>query len=83
MITISDGIIDTPMASLSGIVDAMLKNCTFDVIALFSGVILFLTLELAIGTSMMLSDIVIIGYYKISETSKSVGAFILIVKLCT
>ena len=83
MITISDGTIDVPMASSSGRDNTMLKNCTFDVIALFSGVILSLTLEVAIGTSMMLSDIVMIGYYKISETSKSVGAFILIVKLCT
>ena len=83
MITISDGIIDVPMATSSGRVDAILKNCTFDVIALFFGIILSLPLELAIGMSMMLSDIVIIGYYKISETSKPVGACISIVKLCT
>ena len=45
--------------------------------------ILSFPLELAIVMSMMLSDIVIIEYYKVSETSKPVGAFILIVKLCT
>ena len=61
----------------------MLKDATIDVIALFFGMISTLSLELAIGTSMMLSDIVIIVHYKVSETSKSVGAFILIVKLCT
>ena len=83
MLTISDSIIDIPMASSNGRVDTMLKNYTFDVIALFFGMILSPPLELGIGTSMMLSDIVIIGYYKVSETSKSVGAFILIVKLCT
>ena len=82
-ITISDGTIDVPMASSSGRVDTMLKNYTFDVISLFLGMILSLPLELAIGTSMMLSGIVIIWYYKVSETSKSVGACILIVKLCT
>ena len=71
------------MASSSGRVDTMLEKYTFDVIALFFSMILSLPLELAIGISMVLSDIVIIGYYKVSETSKSVGAFILVVKLCT
>ena len=83
MITISDGTIDVPMASSSGRVDTMLKNYTFDVIALFFGMILSLPLEVAIGTSMLLSEIVIIVYYKVSETSKPVEAFNLIVKLCT
>ena len=83
MITIADSTIDVPMASSSGRVDTMLKNCTFDVIALFFGMILSLTLGLAIGMSMVPSDIVIIAYRKVSEASKSVGAFILIVKLCT
>ena len=69
MITISDGIIDVPMATSSGRVDAILKNCTFDVIALFFGMILSLPLGLAIGTSMVLSDLVILVYYKISEWS--------------
>ena len=80
----SDGTIDIPMASSSGRVDAMLKNCTFDVISLFFGMILSFPLELAIGISMMLSDIVITGYYKVPETSKPAGVFVfLIVKLCT
>ena len=74
--TISDGTIDVPMASSSGRVDTMLKNYTFDVIALFFGMILSLPLELAIGTSMVLPDIDIIKYYKVSETSKSFGACI-------
>ena len=76
MMTISDDTIDVPMASSSGRVDTMLKNCTFDVIALFFGMILSLPLELAIGTSMVPSDIVIIWYYKVSETSTSVGTCI-------
>ena len=42
-----------------------------------------LSLELAIGVSMMLSGNVIIVYYKVSEQSKSVGTFILIVEMCT
>ena len=71
------------MASSSGRVDTMLKKYTFDAIAVFFGMILSLPLELAIGTSMILSDIDIIEYYKVSEASKSVGAFVLIVKLCT
>ena len=83
MITISDGIIDAPMANSSGRVDTMLKYYTFEVIALFFDMILSLPLELAIGMSMMPSDIVIIWYYKVSETSKPVGACNLIVKLCT
>ena len=40
-----------------------------------------LLLELAVGMSMVLSDIVIILYYKVSEWSKSVGICILIVEL--
>ena len=42
-----------------------------------------LLLELAVGMSMVLSDIVILMYYKVSEQSKSVGTCILSVKLCT
>ena len=61
----------------------MLKNVTFDGIVLFFGMISTLPLELAIGTSMVLSEIVIIVYYKVSELSKSVGTLILVVKLRT
>ena len=82
MITISDGIIDAQMATSSGRVDTMLKKHTFDVIALFFDMILSLPLRVVIGTSMMPSDS-IIWCYKVSETSKSVGAFVAIVKLCT
>ena len=61
----------------------MPKNGTFDRITLFFDMISTLPLELAVGVSMMLSDIVTIVYYKVSEWSKSVGTCILIVKLCT
>ena len=83
MITISDSIIDVPIHSSSGRVDTIPKNGTLSAILMFFGIISTLPLELAIGTSMMLSDIVIIEYYKVSGALKSVGAFILIVKLCT
>ena len=42
-----------------------------------------LPLEVAIGVSMMISDLVIIVYYEVSEWSKSVGTCILIVNSCT
>ena len=74
--TISADTIDVPMASSSGRVDTMLKKYTYDVIALFFGMILPLPLEVATGMSMVLSDIVIIRYYKISQSSKSDGACI-------
>ena len=61
----------------------MPKKGTFTRIGLFFGMISTLPLELAVGVSMMLSDIVTIVYYKVSEWSKSVGTCILIVKLCT
>ena len=61
----------------------MLKNATFDGIALFFGMISTLPLELWIITSMVLSEIVILVYYTVSEPSKSGGTFILVVKLCT
>ena len=64
------------MACSGGRVDTMPKKYTFDVIVVFFGMILSLPLELAIGTSIMLSDMAIIGYYKVSEASKSVGACI-------
>ena len=83
MITISDSIIDVPIHGSSGRVDIMPKNGTFSRIVLVFGMISTLPLELAIGTSMMLSEIVIMMYYKVSEPSKSVGTCILSVKLCT
>ena len=71
MIAILDSTIDVPMASSGGRVDTMPKKYTFDVIVVFFGMILSLPLELAIGTSMMLSDIVILVYHKVSELPKS------------
>ena len=68
--TISDGTIDVPMASSSGRVDTMLEKYTFDVIALFFSMILSIPLELAIGISMVLSDIVIIGAQFYSKSTK-------------
>ena len=75
--TISDSIIDIPMTSSSGRVDIIPKNGSFYRITLFFDMISTLSLELAIGTSMVLV------YYKVSEPSKSVGTCILSVKLCT
>ena len=46
MITIPDSTIDIPKSSSSGRVDVMLKKYTFDVIVLFFGMILSLSLEL-------------------------------------
>ena len=83
IITLPDSIIDTPMASSSGRVDIIPKNGTFNRIILVFDMISTLPLELAIGVSMMLSDIVIIVYCKVSEWSKSVGTCILIVNSCT
>ena len=57
------------MASLSGRVDIIPKNGTFDRITLFFDMISTLPVELAVGVSMMLSDIVTIVYYKVSEWS--------------
>ena len=81
--TISDSTIDVTINSSNERVDIMLKNATFDGIALFSGMISTLPLELLIGTSMVLSEIVILVYYKVSELPKSVGTCISIAKLCT
>ena len=71
------------MASSSGRVDIIPKHTTFDIIPLFFGMISTLSLELAIGTSMVPSENDMLVYYKVSEPSKSVGTCILIVKLCT
>ena len=71
------------MASSSGRVDIIPKNSVLLPKIVLFGMISTLPLELAIGTSMVLSEIVIRMYYKVSEQSKSVGTCILIVKLCT
>ena len=80
---ILDSIINVPIYSSSGKVDIIPKNDTFKRIGLFSGMISSRSLEVAIGTSMTLSKIVMLVHYKVSESSKSVGTFILIVKMCT
>ena len=82
-ITFSDSTIDVTVNSSSDRVDIIPKNSVILSKVVLFGMISTLPLELAIGTSMVLSDIVIIWYYKVSEISKSVEAFVLIVKLCT
>ena len=74
--TISDSIIDVPIRRSNGRDDIIPKNATFDGITLFFGMILSFTLELWIGMSMMLSDMAMLVYYKVSESSKSVGTCI-------
>ena len=64
----------------------MPKYGTFDRMALFFGMVSTLPLELAIRTSIVLSEIVIdriviLVHQKVSEPSKSVVILILIVKL--
>ena len=81
--TLTDSIIDVPIYTSSGRVDIIPKNGTFNRITLVFDMISTLPLELAIGVTMMLSDIVIIVYCKVYEWSKSVGTCIFIVKLCT
>ena len=62
MITISDSIIDTPMASSSWRVDTMPKNASFDRITPFFDIISSFPHEVTVGVSMMLSDIVLVVY---------------------
>ena len=69
------------MASSSWRVDTMPKNGTFNRITLFFDVISSLPHELTVGVSMVLSDIVLIVYQKVSEHSNSIGLSILMVKL--
>ena len=71
------------MASSSGRVDIIPKNSVLLPKVVLFGMISTLPLELAIGTSMVLSEIVMLVYYKVSKPSKSVGTCILSVKLCT
>ena len=80
--TISDSINDVPIDNSNGRDDIMPKNRAIPSKVAFFGMISTLPLELAIGTSMMLSEIVIVVYYKVSEPSKSVGTCISPVKLC-
>ena len=70
MITISDSIIVTPMASSSGRVDIMSKISVILLKVPFFGMISTLPLEVYIGTLMVLSGNVIRMYYKVYEPSK-------------
>ena len=60
----------------------MPKNRVIVSKAPFFGMIWTLPLEAWIGTSMVLSEIVILAYYKVSGPSKSVGTCISPVNLC-
>ena len=80
--TVSDSTIDTPTVSscerddiISNNSVSLSKEALFDMVST-------LQVEVAFGTSMVLSDIVMLVYYKVSEQSWSVGACILMVKLC-
>ena len=61
MITISDRIIDVPTASLSGKDDIMPIYRAISSKVAFSSMISSLALELWIGTSMVLSEIIILA----------------------
>ena len=64
MIAIADSIIDVSTYTSSERVDIIPKNGTFNrMITLFFDMILTLPLELAIGVSMMLSEIVIMALF--------------------
>ena len=69
------------MASLDGRVDIMSKNSVIPLKVLFFGMVSTLPLEVWIGMSMVLSNIVIRMYYKVPEQSKSVGACMLPINL--
>ena len=60
----------------------MPKNRTIPSKVTFFSMISTLALELLIGTSMMLSEIVMLVCYKVSEPSKPVGTCISPVNLC-
>ena len=65
------------MDSSSGRVNTIPKTRIIPSKVSFFGMISTLPLELWIGTSMMLSEIVIVVHYKVSEPSKSLGSCIL------
>ena len=67
--TISDCIIDTPTVSSCGRDDIMSKNEVILSKEAYFGMVSTLQLVVAIGKSMVLSDIVILVYYKVSEWS--------------
>ena len=61
----------------------MPKNRAIPSKVAFFSMISTLPFELLIGTSMVLSEIVMVVYYEVSEPSKSVGTYILVVKSYT
>ena len=69
------------MASSSDRVDIIPKNKGITSKVVCFGIISTLTLELAIGTSMVISENIMLVYYKVFEPSKSVGTCILMVNL--
>ena len=79
---ISDSIIDVPINGYNDKDDIMPINRAIPSKVAFSGMISSLPLEVWIGTTMMLSEIVILAHYNVSEPSKSVGTCISHVNLC-
>ena len=72
--TILDTTIDVPLVSSNGKVDIMPKNGAITSKVAFFGMISTLPFKLWIGMSTVLSEMVILVYYKVSEPSKSVEA---------
>ena len=60
----------------------MSKNRPIPLKVSFFDIVSTLSLAVWIDMSMVLSKIIILVYYKVSEPSISVGTYILIVKLC-
>ena len=79
---ISDSTIDVPIQRSNGRVDIMPKNWAIPSKVSFFSMISTLPSDLWIVTSMMLSEIVMPVYYKVSEPSKPVGTCISPVNLC-
>ena len=73
---ISDSIIDVPIRSSKVKDNIIPKNRVIPSKVAFFGMISSLPLDLRIGTSMMLSEMVILVYHKVSAPSKSVGTCI-------
>ena len=79
---ISDSTVDVQVDGSNDKDNIMPKNRAIPSKAAFFDMISSLPLEVWIGTSMMLSEIVILAYYEVSESSKSVGTCISSVNLC-
>ena len=79
---ISDSIIDVPMDGSNDKDDIMPENMAIPPKVAFLGMIWSLPLERWIGTSMVLSETIMLACYKVSEPSKSVGTCISPVNSC-